>query len=114
MLVERVGRRPLGSQPSVSNGPSTAIRRLGIIGLEHLNDILTSKMTFDAVENFPSLWFNSASKVLVAAYVDDVICAGNGAAVREFWKVLQKHVNVDGVTVPGKIFWEGTMLSQKW
>ena len=79
---------------------------------EHLNDILTSKMTFDAVENFPSLWFNSTSKVLVAAYVDDIICAGNGAAVGEFWKVLQKHVNVDGVTVPGRYLGRDHAISE--
>lgn len=59
-------------------------------------------MKFDPVENFLSLWFNGTSKVLVAAYVDDIICAGDGAAVGEFWKVLQKYANVDGVTVPGR------------
>ena len=79
---------------------------------EHLNDILTSRMKFDAVENFPSLWFSTTSKVLVAAYVDDIICAGNGAAVGEFWKVLQKHVNVDGVTVPGRYLGRDHAISE--
>ena len=67
---------------------------------QHLSEILTTKMGFKPVECFPSLGWNETTRVLIAASVDDIIAAGPQHEVDEFWKLLQNHVKVGGVSIP--------------
>ena len=68
---------------------------------QHLAEVMKG-MGFSSVENFPSLWWNETSRVLVAAYVDDIICSGRESEVAKVWAILKKKIELDGVTVPGR------------
>ena len=70
---------------------------------QDFSEVLTTKMGFKSVECFPSPWWNETTRVLIAAYVDDIIAAGPQHEVDEFWKLLQNHVKVDGVRSLGGI-----------
>ena len=78
----------------------------------HLSQIMTKELGFRTVESFPSLWWNPVTRVLTAAYVDDVICAGPRTAVDEFWSKLRSRVEVDGVTVPGRYLGRNHAISE--
>ena len=75
----------------------------------HLSQIMTKELGFRTVESFPSLWWNPVTRVLTAAYVDDVICAGPRTAV---WSKLRSRVEVDGVTVPGRYLGRNHVISE--
>ena len=68
----------------------------------HLSQIMTKDLGFVAVESFPSLWWNEQTRVLVAAYVDDIVCSGGVSEVQNFWERLKNKVEVGGVTIPGR------------
>ena len=69
---------------------------------EFFDNILVNKMRGQRVEEFPSLWFFDEWRVLVAAYVDDVITAGPSAGVQKFWASVCEHVTFDNITTPGR------------
>lgn len=80
------------------------LKQAGDDGFRHLSEILTAKMGFKPVECFPSPWWNETIRVLVAAYVDDIIVAGPQHEVDEFWKV-------DGVSIPGRYLGRDHLIS---
>ena len=59
-------------------------------------------MGLKTIEGFPSLWWDATTRVLVAAYVDDIVCAGGAKEVELFWVSLKKKIEIDGVEVPGR------------
>ena len=58
----------------------------------HLSEVLESKMGFKLVEGMPSMWWNPTTRVLTAAYVDEIMASGPAKACEEFWKVLRSHI----------------------
>ena len=78
----------------------------------HLSEVLESKMGFKPVEGMPSLWWNPTTRVLTAAYVDDIMASGPAKACEEFWKVLRSHVTIDEVTTPGRFLGRDHSISK--
>ena len=56
----------------------------------------------ERVEGWPSLWYIKSCEVLVAAYVDDLVVAGESQSVDLFWELLADHIQVDSVEEPGR------------
>ena len=50
----------------------------------------------------------SKSRVLTAAYVDDIIASGPKEAIEKFWASLTSHVTVGEITVPGRFLGRDT------
>ena len=90
--------------PPTSGPPLYGHPEAGDDGFRHLSEILTAKMGFKSVECVPSLWWNETIRVLVAAYVDDIIAAGPQHEVDEFWKV-------DGVSITGRYLGRDHLIS---
>lgn len=67
----------------------------------YLSDVM-KELDFVTVENFPSLWWNNHTGLMVAAYVDDIVCAGCPDKVSAFWAILKTKIEIDGVEVPGR------------
>ena len=69
---------------------------------QHLSEVMETKMGFKPIEGMPSLWWDPKSRVLTAAYVDDIIASGPKEAIEKFWASLTSHVTVGEITVPGR------------
>ena len=55
-----------------------------------------------SIENFPSLWWCPSRRILVATYVDDIICSGVPSSVDQFWTDLRRTIQIEAVEEPGR------------
>ena len=73
---------------------------------------MAEEFGFQAVESFPSLWWNGATQVLTAAYVDDIVCSRPEKAVQDFYTKLRSNVQVDGLSIPGRYLGREHLISE--
>lgn len=69
---------------------------------DYLDRVVVIELQGERVEGWPSLWYIKSCEVLVAAYVDDLVVAGESQSVDLFWELLADHIQVDSVEEPGR------------
>ena len=69
---------------------------------EYFDGVLVGTMRGTRMNEFPSVWYFPQWKVLVAAYVDDVIASGPQKGVNWFWSQVRNHITFDEITTPGR------------